>query len=221
MQLGIDFGTCYSSAALLLDGIPKPIKEPLKQGYSFPSSVYVTEGGEILVGQAAENKRQKNPQSYRREFKRELGSTDPYPLGNRFLLPEELVAEVLRKLKSEAELVVAGRGEEPLSDALITVPATYQPYKRKLMKEACLKAGFSQVELLEEPVAAAIYYSRHARVETGEIVLVYDLGGGTFDATLLQKQASGYQILGMPKGLPHWGGTDFDREIYQELRTGV
>ncbi|ACK70848.1 hypothetical protein PCC7424_2427 [Gloeothece citriformis PCC 7424] len=70
--MGVDFGTCYSSAALLIDSTPRPIKEPLKQGYSFPSSIYLTEEGEILVGQAAENKRQKNPQRYRNEFKRKI-----------------------------------------------------------------------------------------------------------------------------------------------------
>jgi actin-like ATPase involved in cell morphogenesis len=218
MWLGIDFGTCNSSAALLLDGTLKRIAEPLKHDYCFPSSVFVSEQGEILLGHAAENARQKDPQRYRREFKRDLGSATPYTLGNCQLLPEELVAEVIRKLKTEADKVVQGRGLQPLSDAIITVPATYQAYKRDIMQKAGIRAGFSQVELLEEPVAAAIYYSRHALVEEGEIILVYDLGGGTFDATLIQKQDEGYSILAMPRGLSHCGGRDFDCEIYQHLK---
>jgi tetratricopeptide (TPR) repeat protein len=219
MWLGIDFGTCNSSAALLLDGMLKRIAEPLKHGYCFPSSVFFTAQGEILVGHAAENARQKDPQRYRHEFKRDLGSEIPFSLGNCQLLPEELLAEVIRKLKVEADLVVKGRGIEPLSDAIITVPATYQAYKRDMMQKTGIDAGFSQVKLLEEPVAAAIYYSRHAPVEEEEIILVYDLGGGTFDATLIQKEAIGYKILAMPKGLPHCGGKDFDQEIYQDLKS--
>ena len=218
LRLGIDFGTCYSSAALLLEGVPTPINAPLTPGYSLPSSVFITEKGEILVGQVAEHNRQKNPQSYRREFKRDLGSPDPYTLGNVFMLPEELITEVLKKLKGEAEKVAQGRGEKSLTDALITVPATYSSYKRNLMQEAGVKAGFSQIQLLEEPVAAAIYYSHHAQINDEDIILVYDLGGGTFDVTLMQKQGDKYQVLGMPKGLPHCGGTDFDHLIYQRLK---
>jgi molecular chaperone DnaK (HSP70) len=133
-------------------------------------------------------------------------------------LPEELVAEVLKKLKTEAEKVARGRGEKSLTDAFITVPATYTSYKRQLMEEAGKKAGFSQVQLLEEPVAAAIYYSRHAQIQDGDIILVYDLGGGTFDATLMQKQGDKYQFLGMPKGLANCGGTDCDHLIFQHLK---
>jgi tetratricopeptide (TPR) repeat protein/actin-like ATPase involved in cell morphogenesis len=218
MWLGIDFGTCNSSAALLLDGTLKRIAEPLKHDYCFPSSIFVTGQGEILVGHAAENARQQDPQRYCHEFKRDLGSDTPYTLGNRQMLPEELITEVIRKLKVEADKVVKGRGIQPLSDAIITVPATYGKYKRDMMQEAGMAAGFSQVELLDEPVAAAIYYSRHAPVVEGEIVLVYDLGGGTFDATLVQRKAAGYKILAMPKGLPNCGGKDFDREIYQDFK---
>jgi molecular chaperone DnaK (HSP70) len=218
LRLGIDFGTCYSSAALLLEGVPTPIPAPLTPGYALPSSVFITEQGEILVGQVAENNRQKNPQRYRREFKRDLGSPDPYTLGNVSMLPEELVTEVLKKLKGEAEKVAQARGEKSLTNALITVPATYSSYRRNLMQEAGIKAGFSQIEMLEEPVAAARYYSCHAQINDGDIILVYDLGGGTFDATLMQKQGDNYQVLGMPKGLANCGGTDFDRLIYQQLK---
>ena len=217
MRLGIDFGTCYSSAALLLDNTLKPIKEPLKHGYSFPSSIFLTPEGEMLVGFAAENRRLKDIQRYKNEFKRVLGSIDPIILGDRQLQPDELVTEVIVKLKTEADKVVTGRGEQSLSQAILTVPATYLSNKRQPMLQACDRAGFSQVQLLEEPVAAAIYYSNTAKIAEGDIVLVYDLGGGTFDVTLLQKQNSGYQIRGMPDGDPNCGGVDFDRFIFREL----
>jgi molecular chaperone DnaK (HSP70) len=77
MKLGIDFGTCYSSAALVVDGIPTAIENPLQPGYCFASSIFLTPKGELLVGQAAENSRQRDPQRYRREFKRDLGSPAP------------------------------------------------------------------------------------------------------------------------------------------------
>jgi len=219
MKLGIDFGTCYSSAALLINETPRPLKEPISHGYSFPSSVFVTEEGKLLVGQAAENARQKNPQRYRAEFKRDLGTPNPYAFVDSYFLPEELIAEVLKKLKQEAEKVAQERGASPLNQVQLTIPATYQSYKRKLMEDAAHQAGFSEIELVEEPVAAAYYYSAHATVKSGEIILVYDLGGGTFDATLIQKQDSGYQLLGMPKGLSNCGGIEFDRQIFQKLKS--
>ncbi|MBD1944368.1 Hsp70 family protein [Coleofasciculus sp. FACHB-712] len=215
MKLGIDFGTCYSSAALMVNGELQRVKESQGQGYSFPSSIFLTKQGEVLVGRAAENARNRDPQRYQREFKRNLGSSDPYVLGDCFMRPEELVVEVLRELRDKANGIARSRGENLLKNAVITIPATYQNHKQKLMKDAGIKAGFDRVELLEEPVAAAIYYYRNAKLDEGDIILVYDLGGGTFDATLLQKKALGYELLGMPQGLPDCGGTDFDRLIYQ------
>ncbi|MBD2459198.1 Hsp70 family protein [Nostoc sp. FACHB-87] len=220
MLLGIDFGTCNTSAALVLNGTTRLIKEPLKHGYSFPSSVYLTEGGEVLVGQAAENNRMLDIRRYRREFKRDLGINEPYLIGERSLLPQNLVADVLRKLKIEAEKIVTALGQRSIENAVITVPATYQQYKCNLMQKAAEAAGFRSVKLLEEPVAAAIYYTHHNKnkLQDGEKILVYDLGGGTFDATLIKQEAASYQILSTPKGLENCGGTDFDRLIYQDIK---
>jgi formylglycine-generating enzyme required for sulfatase activity/actin-like ATPase involved in cell morphogenesis len=218
MWLGIDFGTCYSSAAFMLDGTLERVKDSRKLGYSFPSSIYASKEGEILVGHTADYQRNKDPNRYRREFKRDLGRDIPYFLGDRQLLPENLIAEVLRKLKSEADQMVKAKGREPITSAVITVPATYQEHKRSLMKNAAQAAGFARVELLEEPVATAIYYAQHHKIEENEIILVYDLGGGTFDATLMQKQGMGYKLLVMPVGLERCGGVDFDFKIYQDLK---
>jgi tetratricopeptide (TPR) repeat protein len=206
MWLGIDFGTCNSSAAVMLNGVLKPIKEPLKHSFSFPSSVFLTEQKEMLVGQAAVNSRRKDPQRYKEQFKRDLGSYDPYRLGDLQLMPQDLVMHVIRKLKTEADRMVMSLGQPQLTQVTLTVPATYQKYKRNLMQET--------------GIAAAIYYAHHhQQLADGEIILVYDLGGGTFDATLIKKVSSGYQLLTMPKGLSHCGGTDFDREIYQTLKS--
>jgi len=214
MYLGIDFGTCYSSAAIALNGKKTQlVREPLKHGYSFPSCVYFTEQGDLLVGQAAENQHILHPERYRAGFKRDLGSPEPYILGNQPFLPEELVAAVISKLKNQADEMV----KDSITEAVITVPATYRVNKRKLMEKAGKAAGFKEIRLLEEPVTAAIYYAQQYELGEEEIILVYDLGAGTFDATLLQKQGANYQILAAPVGLSHCGGMDFDREIYQDL----
>jgi molecular chaperone DnaK (HSP70) len=217
MWLGIDFGTCYSSAAFLLNGTLERVKDSRRLGYSFPSSVFVTEEGEVLVGHTADYQRNKAPNRYRREFKRELGKENSFFVGDRQFCPEDLVTEVLRKLKGEADQMLKSNNLAPFTEAVITVPATYQDHKRKLMRKAALNAGFTQVELLEEPVATALYYAQRQIIEDGEIILVYDLGGGTFDATLIQSEGAGYRLLTLPVGLEHCGGIDFDRKIYEDL----
>lgn len=216
MLLGIDFGTCNSSAALMLNGTIKRVKEPLKQGYSFPSSVYLTDKGEILVGQAAENSKLRDMRRSRREFKRALGENQPYLVGELSLTVQDLVTEVLKKLKSEAEKTVSG----VITDAVITVPASYKQSKRDLMQQAAQAAGFSQVSLLDEPVAAATYYTHQNQnvLKDGDIILVYDFGGGTFDASLIKKQGASCQILSTPIGLENCGGTNFDRLIFEDIK---
>ncbi len=218
MRLGIDLGTCLSCAAALVDGELKLVKDPVKHGYSFPSSVYVTERGEVLVGHAADNNRRKEPGRYKREFKRDWGNREPYRLGDRAFTPEELAAEVLRKLKTEADKLAGHRGAT-IDTALVTVPANYQLHKRTLVKQAGAAAGFRHVEILEEPVAAAIYYTwSGGAVEEGDILLVYDLGGGTFDAALIRRTGESFELLAPPVGLEHCGGVDFDRKIYADLQ---
>lgn len=94
MLLGIDFGTYNTSAAVMLDGAIRLVKEPLKHGYSFPSCFYLTEKGEKLVGQAAEYNRKRDVSRYRRGFKRDLGTDAPYQIAKYSLLPQYLVAEL-------------------------------------------------------------------------------------------------------------------------------
>ncbi len=218
MRLGIDFGTCYTSAALMVNKVLKPIKEPLKHNYSFPSSIFVTSEGEILIGEAAENRRQKNSNCYRRNFKRDLNEKIPLIIGEFEFSYDQIIGKILGKLKSEAEIMV----NQSLTSVVLTVPAEYQNYKRKIMKKAAYEAGFTQVHLLDEPVAAAIYYNYQNRnsstLQEGDIILVYDLGGGTFDAALIEKQGNNYQVITQPIGDGFCGGIDFDRQIYNDLK---
>jgi Ethanolamine utilization protein EutJ (predicted chaperonin) len=215
MWLGIDFGTCYSSAAFIRDGVLTPVKFGANIT-SMPSSVYLDKGGKLLVGKAAENKRQLDPSRYRREFKREFGTSTPYTIGDRQFLPEELVTELLRRLKSEAD--AQSPDGHSFSGAVITVPANYQKGKRELMIEAGRAAGFASVLLLDEPVAAAVYHaSQSSQSHDGKTILVYDLGGGTFDAALIRKEGDAYEPLGLSVGHDRLGGIDFDRKIFEDL----
>ena len=217
MHLGIDFGTCYSSAAVVINNEIYRIKEPLKGGYSFPSSVFLTKQGEIIIGEAADNQRKMQPLNYRREIKRFLSSEAPLFIGDRQFKPTELISIILQTLGQEAK-EVAG---QPLKHAVITVPASYDSYRRGLMEKAANEAGFSDVQLLIEPVAAAIYYDhsspRAQSLKNGERLLVYDLGGGTFDAALLQKQDQIFELLALPVGDENLGGINFDKAIYQDF----
>jgi molecular chaperone DnaK (HSP70) len=220
MRLGIDFGTCYSSAAVLIDGILHPVKEPLRPlESSFPSSVCVTKKGEIVISQAAENHRRLNPQGYKNHFKQDLGTDTPYFLGEQQLrfMPEDLVTLMLAGLKKEAEKII----NTSLDSAVITIPATYLNNKKQLMEQAARAAGFTEVHLLEEPVAAAIYYSQQGKMghqlNEGDILFVYDLGGGTFDAALIQKKGRGYELLSQPVGDRQCGGIYFDQLIAKDF----
>ena len=140
MKLGIDFGTCYSSAAILLDGVLRPVKEPLHPVEScFPSTVCLTKQGKLVISQAAENQRRIDPKRYCSEFKRNLGEDFPYFLGELRMLPEELIGTVLAGLKQEAETMV----NSSIKEAVITVPATYLSHKRRLMEEADLYHALS------------------------------------------------------------------------------
>jgi molecular chaperone DnaK len=215
MHLGIDFGTTFSSAALFVNGEIKRVKEPMRSGYSYPSSAFVNKEGKVFVGQAAENQRGQDPSSYRREFKRDLGQKTPSSLGNRKFLPEDLVSEMLKVLKREAEEMV---NRQRIESAIVTIPASYAGYRAELMEQAARDAGFKQVQLLPEPVAAAIYYDRGQPLVDGERLLVYDLGGGTFDAALMQKRGDRFELLAQPVGDEKLGGRDFDTAIYQHLR---
>jgi molecular chaperone DnaK len=219
MKLGIDFGTCFSSAAFMSGGRPAPVRIDYNVT-SLASSVYVTEAEEVLVGQDAEDHALENPSRLRREFKRDLGSDVPYLLGNRRFLPEELVALVLAKLKEKAEAQVPSG--EPVDEAVLTVPASYEKARRGLMEKAVRQAGFGKVTLLHEPVAAGIYFGS---LESGKkvladdgVLLVYDLGGGTFDAALIRRRDETFETVSPPVGSDQLGGGCFDDLILEDLR---
>ncbi len=220
MRIGIDFGTCNSSAALLDGDEMIPIK-PNASSYSLPSNVFVAPNGKIFVGEIANKQRLSDFSAFRREIKRDLGEETPHLFGKLNVEPVNLIAAVVGEIKRDADNFASSTGRPSLRGAVLTVPATYGDYKRELMQQVAMKAGFIKegVELLDEPLAAGLYYARQGHLLEGEILLVYDLGGGTFDTALLQKQGDSFRYYpdSLPDGLPQCGGVDFDRMIYRDF----
>ena len=215
--LGIDFGTSYSSMATIENDKPVAIKTTTATGfgdnYSMPTAVYVEESAVILVGQAAEIKRGIDPGRYKSEFKRELGQNTPFILGERHFLPEELCAEIFKYFRETAVTQLGG----PAEKVVITHPANFSNQKLEKLRKAALKAGLPDIELLDEPTAAAIYYASKQDLKEGEKLLVYDLGGGTFDVALIEKKGDGFVPLTPPLGIERCGGVDFDRMIFEDI----
>ncbi|WP_238010082.1 Hsp70 family protein [Dactylosporangium sp. AC04546] len=214
--LVIDFGTSTSSAVLVLpDGQQRLIKEPASGSYSWPTAV-CWDGTSLLVGTAAERRKRTDPAAYRREFKRDLGDAYPTPLGDRSFPVGELVTAVVTALAGRARELAAG----PVERLVLTVPASYGPGdpRRDLMIKAGEAAGFVEVELLQEPVAAALAPMTGAAFTSGDVVLVYDFGGGTFDAAVVRfTSTADHEVLGHA-ALDDCGGRDLDVVIARELQ---
>ncbi|ETK35223.1 Hsp70 family protein [Microbispora sp. ATCC PTA-5024] len=212
--LAVDFGTSSSSAALVAGGAILPLKEPSSGSWSWPSSVCLDDGT-LQVGTPAERRKRVRPELYRAEFKRDLGQASPVVLGDRSYPPEALVAAVLSALRAEAERLHGG----PVRRAVLTVPASYGPHdpRRGSMLEAASAAGFAIAELLPEPVAAALAPVTGPPFAPGDVVLVYDFGGGTFDAAVIRTVEGGHEVLGHA-ALDDVGGRDVDALVYGEVR---
>ena len=217
MWIGIDFGTCYSSAALVVENYPKSVKF----GHnitSIPSSVFLKNDGSLVVGYTAENNMKLAPDCYKREFKRDLGAKIPCYLGGKSFSAERLISEILLRLKTGAEEQYTNGRE--FDGCLLTVPADYKDHRSDLMKDAAINAGFNAVELLSEPVAAASYFmwqtNNKVNWSEDDILLVYDFGGGTFDSVLIQKKNFNFELLSQPVSRPI-GGVDFDRVVFRQL----
>jgi GTP-binding protein EngB required for normal cell division len=217
MSLGIDFGTCWTTAAVVVGGQPRAVKEPQRQTYSFPSAVFWdVKNGAVLAGEAAEFASQRNPFAFAREFKKDLGKSFRYSLDGREFSAEDLLAAVLKQVSSEAALLM-GDGKSP-SRAVLTVPAHWSGHRHDCARQAARSAGL-EVDLLAEPIAAAIYHEHRCEKQwpDGERVLIYRLGGGTFDAALLVKQGGVFEELIPSRGSDEVSGLTFDQRIFREL----
>jgi len=221
---GIDFGTSTSAVvAIDSDGAITMIADPVyaSTSYTVPSSAFVRPGdGELYVGSAAENLKRLDMAAYRTEFKRDFGSSSPYRMGGKSLRTDDLVAKLLAHLKQNAADRIATEPEQ----VVVTVPASWRRAEKDLMRATAQRAGFdpATIVLITEPVAALRYAFHRDKLLSESTVMVYDLGGGTFDCVLARgNPETGYTLLGKPGGLPHTGGMDFTFALMRRIALGL
>ncbi len=208
MIIGIDLGTTHSLLAIWQDGAAKLVPNALGSLLT-PSVVSIDKDGSILVGQSAKERLISHPEQTASVFKRFMGSQKVYRLGSQRFSSEELSALVLKSLKADAEAYLG----EPVTDAVITVPAYFNDHQRNATKHAAQMAGLTVRRLLNEPTAAAMAYGLHETATDCEF-LVLDLGGGTFDVTLLEL-FSGVMEVRSSAGDNSLGGEDFTELLVQ------
>lgn len=206
--LGIDLGTTYTSAAVAEAG-KVTVAQLGTRSSVIPTVVFLTEEGDLLTGDAANRRGVTSPARVAREFKRRVGDSAPLLLGGSPMAPHALMATVLRWVLDRVGTEHGG----PPAHVAVTHPANWGPYKLDLLQQAVRLADLETVTTISEPEAAACYYSSTQRLAPGEIVAVYDLGGGTFDAAIVQATDDGFQILGAPEGIEHLGGIDVDEAV--------
>ena len=180
MIVGIDLGTTNSLIAVFRDGRPQLIPNALGD-VATPSAVAIDDAGKLITGLAARERAATDPTRTAQAFKRLMGTDRTVKLGNRSLRAEELSALVLQSLKADAEAFLG----EPVTEAVITVPAYFNEAQRRATRTAGELAGLKVERLLNEPTAAGLAYGLQDRPDNSTF-LVFDLGGGTFDVSVLE-----------------------------------
>ncbi len=178
--IGIDLGTTNSCIAYLREGGEVEIINNSNGGRTTPSVVAFSESGEILVGESAKNQIVLNYDRSISSIKREMGTDHKVKIGDKEYTPQEISAFILKKLKNDAEEYFG----EPVEEAVITVPAYFSDAQRQATKDAGRIAGLKVRRIINEPTAAALAYGEGKSED--HTILVYDLGGGTFDVSVLE-----------------------------------
>ncbi|WP_081895104.1 molecular chaperone DnaK [Mesoaciditoga lauensis] len=207
--IGIDLGTTNSEVAVIKDGKPEVIQNAEGNRLT-PSVVAFTKSGEILVGEPAKRQAILNAERTVRSIKRHMGSDYKVKIDNKEYTPQEISAFILRKLKKDAEAALGGK----VRRAVITVPAYFEDSQRQATKDAGRIAGLEVMRIINEPTAAALAYGVDKNKE--ENVIVCDLGGGTFDVSLLEIGGGVIEVKAT-SGNNHLGGDDFDQRIMDWL----
>ncbi len=211
--LAIDFGTTFTSAALLRDGRAQLLD--LDDGPRMPSSVFHTRNG-LVAGRIADNQAVLDPASYEPTPKRRVGHGTVL-LGEARYRDADLVAAVLGHVTIEARRHLGGGFAD---DVRLTHPAAWGRTRRNVLIDAAHTAGIEHVHLVPEPVAAAVHYASRTPTTTEITTLaIYDLGGGTFDTAIVAHRPDGYHLIGPPGGIDLLGGIDFDHRLIDHLGT--
>ncbi len=202
--IGIDLGTTNSCVAVLEGGEPVVIPNP--EGSRTTPSVVAFKGSERLVGQVAKRQAITNPDNTVSSIKREMGSDYRRTIEGKVYTPQEISAMILQKMKQDAEAYLG----EKVTDAVITVPAYFSDSQRQATKDAGKIAGLNVLRIINEPTAAALAYGLNK--ENNQKILIYDLGGGTFDVSILEIGDGVFEVKATA-GNNRLGGDDFDERL--------
>jgi molecular chaperone DnaK len=208
--VGIDLGTTNSCVSVLEGGEPTVIANA-EGARTTPSIVAFAKNGEVLVGEVAKRQSVTNVERTIRSVKRHMGTNWTIDIDGKKYTPQEISARVLQKLKRDAEAYLG----ETVTDAVITVPAYFSDAERQATKEAGEIAGLNVLRIINEPTAAALAYGLD-KTDTEQTILVFDLGGGTFDVSLLEI-GDGVVEVKATAGDNHLGGDDWDQAIVDYL----
>ena len=203
--IGIDLGTTNSCVAVMEGGEPVVITNP-EGARTTPSVVAFAKNGERMVGQIAKRQAVVNPDRTIISIKRKMGTNEKVTIDGKSYTPPEISAMILQKLKADAEAYLG----EPVTQAVITVPAYFNDSQRQATKDAGRIAGLEVLRIVNEPTAASLAYGMDK--EGSHKILVYDLGGGTFDVSILDIGDGVFEVLST-NGNTHLGGDDFDQRI--------
>src|SRR5438093_4377082 len=208
--VGIDLGTTSSVVSVLEAG--EPVVIPNAEGSrTTPSVVGFSRNGEILVGEVAKRQAITNPDRTVRSVKREMGRKDWHvEIDGKRWTPQEISAQILMKLKRDAEAYLG----DSVAQAVVTVPAYFDDAQRQATKEAGQIAGLEVLRIINEPTAASLAYGLDK--EHDQTILVFDLGGGTFDVSLLEIGDGVFEVKAT-SGDTHLGGDDWDQRIIDHL----
>ena len=204
--IGIDLGTTNSCVAVMEGG--EPVVIPNAEGNrTTPSVVAFSKNGERLVGQIAKRQAVTNPENTVISIKRDMGSNKKVKIEGDEFSPQEISAMILQKLKTDAENYLG----QPVTQAVITVPAYFSDSQRQATKNAGKIAGLEVERIINEPTAAALAYGLDKQ-DKAQTILVYDLGGGTFDVSILELGDGVFEVKATA-GNNRLGGDDFDQRI--------
>ena len=213
--IGIDLGTSNSAASVLVGGKPTtiPSAEGASQyGKSFPSYVAFTDDGQMLVGEPARRQAVTNPENTISAIKRSMGTDHKVTVNGKQYSPQEISAFILQKIKKDAETFLG----EPIQKAVITVPAYFDDNQRTATKDAGTIAGLDVVRLVNEPTAASLAYGLDKAEDDDMNIMVYDLGGGTLDVTIMEFGGGVFEVRST-SGDTQLGGTDMDNVLIKYL----
>ncbi len=211
-SVAVDLGTTFTAAAIFQGRGPATIVQ-LGERRSIPSVAYLATSGERYFGDEAAARANDDPSGAIREFKRRIGDPTPIETANGTATAAELTSGLLRHVLD----LVGTQHEDQIADVVLTHPANWSAAKRQAFRGSFDTASFPPLHLLTEPEAAAAAFAGRANLQPGDIVTVYDLGGGTFDTAILRRTEDQFEIVGQPSGIERLGGIDFDAAVWAHV----